>query len=264
LVLYALRVLNATITQRIDITPELIIFRIKPDKAFNQFLPGQYVALGLTGAAPRPAEFPPEHETHAPDKIIKRAYSIGSSPSEKEYVEFYVAIAPQGALTSRLVMLKEGDRIFMTPKITGTFTICDVPESHNLILVSTGTGIAPYMSMLRSPGTWTAGRKITLLHGVRYSSDLAYREELEEFAAKRPSFKYYAIVSRADDSWSGPRGYVQKFFEDGTVKLDAEVDHVFVCGNPAMIDDLEKLLITRGYQVHSKRTPGNLHVEKYW
>ena len=256
--------LNATIVKRVDVTPELIILQIKPDKAFADFLPGQYVALGLFGSSARPLDFPPEHESHAPEKLIKRAYSIGSTPQQKEYLEFYIAIAPAGALTSRLVMLREGDRVFVTPKLTGTFTICDVPADHNLVMVSTGTGIAPYMSMLRSPGTWTAARKITLLHGVRYSSDLAYRDELLELAARDKRFSYHAIVSRADPQWSGEKGYVQRFFAEDILKLDPVIDHVFMCGNPAMIDDTQKILESRGYTVHSKRNPGTLHLEKYW
>ncbi|MBX7137418.1 MAG: ferredoxin--NADP reductase [Oligoflexia bacterium] len=256
--------LNAAITKRFEVTPDLIIFQIKPDTEVPDFSPGQYVALGLPGSAARPSNFPPEAQLPAPDKIIKRAYSIGSPPQQKEYLEFYIAIAPLGALTSRLAMLHEGDRLFMNPKITGTFTLHEVPADHNLILVSTGTGIAPYMSMLRTESSWTPQRRITLLHGARHAQDLAYREELLALAAREPRFTYHAIVSREDPAWHGPRGYVQSFFNDGTIVLDPRVDHVFMCGNPGMIDQTQKYLEAHGYTVHSKRVPGNLHLEKYW
>lgn len=263
--IYILTMLNATIVKRIDVTDELVIFQIKPDVALSGFKPGQYVAVGLYGNAARPTSFPAEIHAQAPDKIIKRAYSIGSSPLEHEYLEFYIAIAEQGALTARLALLKPGDRVFMSPKITGTFTVCDVPHDHNLVLVATGTGIAPYMSMLRFPETWTPGRHITLLHGARFAKDLAYRDELIALAEQRPGdFTYKAIISRDDPSWKGERGYVQKFFKEGQVAQNPDKDHVFICGNPAMIDELQTFLEQQNFRLHSKRTPGNLHLEKYW
>lgn len=256
--------LNATLVKRIEITPELLIFWVKPDAGIPNFLPGQYVALGLMSEAARPAHFPAETDLQQAGKLIKRAYSIGSSPRQKDYLEFYIAIAPTGALTSRLVCLQEGHRLYMAPKITGTFTLSDVPAQHNLVLISTGTGIAPFMAMLRTPDTFQLGRQITIIHGVRYASDLAYREELEAMARANSSFRYFAIVSRADESWKGERGYVQRFISEGKIILDAAHDHVFMCGNPAMIEDTQKILEAKGYVVHSRKTPGTLHLEKYW
>lgn len=257
--------LNATLVKRIDITPELAIFRVRPDKGVDSFAPGQYVALGLPGSSPRPSDFPAEVEEHAPDKIIKRAYSVGSSPAEKEYLEFYIAIVQTGALTSRLAPLKEGDRLFAAPKIIGTFTLHDVPPERNLVLVSTGTGLAPFMSMIRTPETWTPNRKVSIIHGVRYSKDLAYRDEIFALQETQPNLSYHAFVSR-EDAQPGffNKGYVQTLFTDGTLNVKPDQDHVFLCGNPAMVDDVEKLLTGQGYIVHSKKTPGSLHLEKYW
>lgn len=257
--------LNSTIVGRIDITPELMILQVKPDGGVPTFQPGQYVALGLPGSAPRYAGAPAEAEAPAADKIIKRAYSIGSSPAKGDYFEFYIAIVPDGALTSRLAVVKAGDRLFCQPKVTGTFTLDGVPGDHNLVLVSTGTGLAPFMSMVRTPATWTPGRKITIVHGVRYPQDFAYADELSSFASSNPGFTYLPIASRAESSFTGRKGRVQVLFEDGSIQLAPQVDHVYLCGNPAMIDDLERDLTTKlGYVVHSKKTPGNLHVEKYW
>jgi ferredoxin--NADP+ reductase len=256
--------LNATVVKKISITPELLIIGLKPDGPIPNFQPGQYVALGLLGSAARPADYPPLQESASPDKIIKRAYSIGSSPLQKDCVEFYIAVLPEGELSSRLVMLNEGDRMYMAPKITGTFTVTEMPKGSNLILVCTGTGLAPYISMLRTPATWDLANNITVIHGVRYVRDLGYRTELLELQSKRSNFKYYPIVSRADDSWQGERGYVQKYFETGVIPLDHVTDHVFLCGNPAMIEHMEGFLGPKGYTEHTKRHPGNLHLEKYW
>lgn len=257
--------LNATVVKRQNVTDELIIIQVELDGGVPEFSAGQYLALGLFGSAPRPAHFPPETEEQRPDKIIKRAYSIGSSPETRNIVEFYIAIVPEGALTSRLALIKEGDRIFAAPKITGTFVASHLPANENLILVSTGTGLAPYMAMVRTPSTWTEGRSITIIHGVRYSKDLAYAEELRALEKQRSNFRYIPIVSRADPEWSGARGHIQSLFDSETLTADPQRDNVFLCGNPAMVNDMEARLVTAGYSVHGKKNPaGRLHLEKYW
>ena len=267
---------NATVVERIDLTEELIIFRVRPDAPIPDFIPGQYVALGIPAIFARPAHFPPETDGNPHEKVIRRAYSIGSAPTMKEHLEFYVAILPEGAFTSRLVLLHKGDRIFTANKISGTFTLNGVPSNRNLILVATGTGVAPFLSMLRTESTWSAERHITLVHGVRYVTDLAYGDELREYErCKTDQFRYFPIVSRgissqlsgngvALKSWNGYQGRVQRIFEEGIVPCNNETDSVFLCGNPAMIEEMEVLLIKQGFIVHTKKHPGNLHVEKYW
>lgn len=256
--------LNSTVVDRIDVTQELMVLRVKPDAGVPQFIPGQYVALGLPGAAPRYEGALAEPEVPAPDKLIKRAYSIGSSPDQREYLEFYVAVVPTGLLTSRLASVKVGDRIFCQPKVTGTFTLEGVPENKNLVLISTGTGLAPFMSMVRTLSTWEAQRRVTVIHGVRYPEDFAYAEELRQLEASGRGLHYLPIASRAAESWIGRKGRVQALFDEGLVQLNPASDHVFLCGNPAMIDELEGRLTGSGFSVHSKKTPGNLHIEKYW
>lgn len=256
--------LNATVSKKIHVTPDLIILLVVPDHGVADFTPGQYVALALPGSAPRPDHFPKETDVPHPDKLIKRAYSIGSAPAVKDYLEFYIAIIPDGALTSRLVMLEEGDRVYVAPKITGTFTLNHMDPSNNLVMISTGTGIAPFMSMLRTESTWTHGRQITLVHGVRYKQDLTYRDELLELQSSNSSFKYYAVVSREESEEGIRKGYVQHLMKDGTISLNADTDHVLMCGNPAMIDEVHELLKPQGYKEHTRKSPGNLHFEKYW
>lgn len=256
---------NAEIVSKFKVTEELVILRVKPNFPIQDFQPGQYTTLALPGGALRPQHFPAEKDPPDPTKLVKRVYSIGSSPVMKEYLEFYIAILPQGLLTSRLALLEEGSKVYMAPKITGTFTLQGVPDDHNLVMVATGTGIAPFISMLRTPSVWTPGRKIKLLHGVRHIPDLAYREELLDLASKNPNFKYCATVSRDAPLENEIRkGYVQNFFESGETLLKPEVDHVFMCGNPGMIDDMERLLLSQGYTEHSRKNPGNMHLERYW
>lgn len=257
--------LNATLVNRIEITPELAIFHVAPDGGVPDFLPGQYLALGLPGSAARAPYFPPEIEVQDPEKLIKRAYSIGSPPSERHYYEFYIAILPQGALTARLANLRQGDRLFAATKVIGTFTLKEVAADKNLIFIATGTGIAPFVSMLRHEPTWTFGRKITLLHGVRFARDLAYRDELLKLEQKYPNFRYMSFVSREEPPSGGRRGYVQSAFDGGGLVVNPDQDHIFLCGNPAMCDAMSVLGTERGYSEHGKRNPtGSLHLERYW
>lgn len=256
--------LNSTLVHRKEITPELLILQVQPDQGVPQFTAGQYVALGLPGSAPRYAGALPEKEIPAPDKIIKRAYSIGSSPQQREHLEFYIAVVPDGSLSSRLAALQPGDRLFSQPKVTGTFTAEDVAAEKNLIMIATGTGLAPFMSMVRTDQLWEQNRKITLVHGVRYPSDFAYAEELQSLVRRGRALEYLPIASRAGDEYAGYKGRVQKLFEERLLSPDPANDAVFLCGNPAMIEDLERYLIAQGFVLHSRKNPGNLHVEKYW
>lgn len=143
--------LNAKVAQRVELSPELIILRIIPDGwELPDFIPGQFAVLGLPGTAKRTNFSDAEEAPSDPDKLIKRAYSIASSSTNKEYIEFYVALVRSGALTPRLFALKPGDSIFLGPKFTGMFTLEMVKQNNNIIMLSTGTGLAPYMSMLRT------------------------------------------------------------------------------------------------------------------
>jgi ferredoxin--NADP+ reductase len=251
---YKQYMLNATLIKRVDLTKDLIFVHIKPDAGVPDFHPGQYVALGL----------PDKNSGSEKIKLVKRAYSIGSPSHEKNHLEFYIAIVENGEFTPILSNLKEGDRLHVAPKITGTFTLKHAPETARLIFVSTGTGIAPFMAMLRTPTTWENGRKVVIIHGVRYQTDLAYADEIRALIAEGKDLEYHSIVSRADENWTGHRGYVQKLFKEGVVKVDPLNDHIFICGNPAMIEDLQKILEAGGSKENTKKSPGNLHLEKYW
>ena len=256
---------NATVAKRLDVTKDLVIFRVACDEGVPDFLPGQYVALGLLPEAPRPDDFPPVEEKVRPGKLIQRSYSVASAPAEKGYLEFYVAIMQQGSLTPRFMLLNEGDRLHVGRKIAGAFTLKEVPAAANLVFISTGTGIAPFISMLRSADTWQPGRTVTLIHGVRFASDFAYQDECCQWAEQRADFRYLRTVSRPDSGWTGDCGYVQQCLVRHAVALDPVRDHVFICGNPAMIQDVEAVLLPRGYVPQSRKAPeGSLHVEKYW
>ena len=142
---------NAIVSQRIEVAPGLMVMRVVPDGwTLPPFRPGQFGVLGLPGSAPRCTLSDTEDEAPDPVKFIRRAYSIASSSIELQHLEFYITLVHSGSLTPRLFALQPGDRVWLGPKITGTFTIDQAPAEKHLLLVATGTGLAPYMSMLRT------------------------------------------------------------------------------------------------------------------
>lgn len=267
--------LNATVSERIDLGEELAIFRIVPKNGvIPTFKPGQYVALGLPGTAPRCPSAEPERELPKnPEKIIPRAFSIASSPLTREYLEFYAVLVKFGSLTPRLWCLKPGDGIWLGPRITGNFVMDDVPADKNIVFVATGTGLAPYVSMVYTYFRPEQKRNFVIFHGVRVSQDLSYRAELMTLSRLCPKFGYIPIISRPQLDpipWKGTTGHVQKLWQESVIeknfgfKPTADNTHVFLCGSPQMIDDMVALLGKEGYKEHKPREPGQVHVERYW
>lgn len=263
---------NATVIGREEINPQLVIMRVRPDGPLFEFKPGQFGVLGLTGAAPRVPEAAPEETTTPPDKLIRRAYSIASSSVERRYVEFYLTLVTSGQLTPRLFSLKHGDRIFLGPKASGVFTLDRVPAGKAAILIATGTGLAPYVSMLRTMLVKDTDRKYVVLHGARYSWDLGYRGELESLARVRPNFTYIPTITRPDQDphFVGHTGRLQALLEQGLVEkesgvqLDPTKADVFLCGNPEMVKAVKAVLEVKGFAAGHGKEPGNIHVEEYW
>ena len=265
---------NAVAIQSIEVSPGLRILRVVPDGwSLPDFEAGQFAVLGLPSESPRCAVCDPEDEAPAPGKLIKRAYSIASSSLADEYVEFYVALVPSGALTPRLFALNQGDRLWLGPKVSGLFTLEEVPAGQNVILISTGTGLAPYMSMLRSRLNCGDHERFAVLHGARHSWDLGYRSELMTLSRICPNFAYRTSISRPDEEaaqWTGSTGYVQDLWRNSNLAQSwglaptPENTHVFVCGNPKMIEDMVEILESDGYREHTRREPGQVHVERYW
>lgn len=267
--------LNAVLAERIDYGSALAIFRVIP-KGWDipNFKPGQYSTLGVYASTARAVGCEPDKTPIAdPTKLLKRAYSIASAPSEKNYVEFNIALVRQGLFTPRLWSLKVGDSLFMGPKITGTFIMDSVPEDKNVVFVGTGTGLGPFMSMISDSFKAGSNRHFAVFHGVRTSQELAYRGELINLARFHPNFHYFPIISRPHEDkapWKGITGHVQKLWESKVLDqafpggATPENTHFFLCGSPNMIKDLTALLGASGFTEHTHKTPGQVHIEKYW
>ena len=265
--------LNAIVTQRIDFAPGLMILRVAPDGwELPAFKPGQFSVLGLAASAPRAETASPESPVPAADAFIRRAYSIASSSNERDYLEFYIAHVQSGALTPRLFSLSVGDRVYLAPKATGMFTLDQVPQNQNLIFIGTGTGLAPYMSMIRTQVEANEPRRIFVLHGARNSWDLGYRTELFYLQRLAPNFTYVPTLDGPETEavpWKGYVGFAQDLWKQGVIdqawgfKPTPTNSHTFLCGNPLMIEAMTEVLVKEGFTVHSKQTPGQIHIEEF-
>lgn len=226
---------------------------LRIDASVGEFEAGQFLQLGLDLDGQR----------------VRRSYSISSAPGEP--VEFLLNEVPGGTLTPHLFRLGPGDPVWIEKTPRGFFTLRHVPPGSYLWLVATGTGLGPFISMLRSPDTWQHSERIILVHGVREPAHLAYRTELEELCRSQP-LRYLPVVSRASlppEPIELP-GRITTLFESGAleeaaeVRLSPEGHHVLLCGNPAMIRDMMTLLEARGLRRHRVRNPGHVTFEKYW
>jgi ferredoxin--NADP+ reductase len=221
----------------------LFSFRTTRDSGLR-FINGQFVMIGMEQAG-RP---------------LTRAYSIASA-NHDEYLEFFSIKVPNGPLTSQLQHLKEGDEIVVSRKPTGTLVLRDLKPGRHLYLLSTGTGLAPFLSLIQDPETYERFEKVVLIHGVRTVSELAYADFIsnelpnhEYFAdLVRDKLIYYPTVTREPFRNQGRLTELienGKLFADiGLPPLDPATDRAMICGSPAMIRDCCDLLDRRGFEV---------------
>ncbi len=265
--------LNAVVEQKNELTPQLMILRVVADGwQLPHFTPGQYVVLGLPPSAPRCDLSESEIKPPPSDKLIRRAYSIASSSLTAEYIDFYIRLVTNGTLTPRLFTLEVGDRIWLSSHPVGMFTLADVPPEKDIVLVATGTGLAPYMSMLRTHLDCNGPRRIAVLHGAFHSWDLGFRAELDTLQHLCSNLTYIPTIDRPEDEpvvWHGRTGWVQQLWQAGVIteawghRPTPENTDVFLCGVPGMIEDMLKVLTAEGFQEQSHGQSGEIHIERY-
>jgi ferredoxin/flavodoxin---NADP+ reductase len=257
---------NATLTERVDITDALTLFRVTPDKMPEKqpwFTPGQYCVLGANN------QEKPELGS------VRRSMSIASAPEDNGPIEFYIRWVAkpesENPLTHLLWKLKSGDRMYMRAVAAGVFTVKDtigLDDSRIRVMVAAGTGSAPFVSMLRSElrQNPTADlSKWVLLHGASYPADLGYRDELQQMIDKN-KLKYWGTVSRPKDTdWTGDKGRVESYFEPGRLDdLEQRLGLppggftprnvvIYICGLTGTITGTIVPLIDRGFIPDFKR-----------
>lgn len=224
----------------------------------TEFLPGQFLQLGL---------FPEGHQGEEA-KLINRPYSVASPHGD--VLEFFIVLVEDGELTPRLWKLEPGDSVEVSQRAAGSFTLKKTPEAETLWLLATGTGLAPYIAMLRTDEPWEKFQKICVVHGVRQFADLAYTEELKAYEEKFPGrFKLAQALTR-EEADGTMNGRIPSLFESGELEsvtgfqCRADNSSVLLCGNPAMLDTMEELLGKREMKKHRSKSPGQIVLERYW
>ena len=224
-----------------------------------RFTPGQFARLGVA---------------RDDGSIVWRAYSIASA-SHDEHLEFFSVVIPGGEFTSRLASFRPGDRILVDKTSYGYLTTARFVGGKDLWMLSSGTGLAPFLSIVRDPNVWEQYENLIVVHSARHAGELAYRNEIaaiahsEPFAGQSARLHYVPVVTRE----CCPHALVARIpqlIEDGRleaaagVQLDLERSRIMVCGNPQMTDDLRELLTARGFLVSRRANPGQLAFENYW
>lgn len=249
---------SETLTHLRPWTESLFSFRTTRDRGYR-FVPGQFARLGVRGGD---------------GEVVWRAYSIASSPYD-EHLEFFSVVVPGGAFTSRLSRLAEGDEILVERKSYGFLTTDRFEAGRDLWMLATGTGLAPFLSILHDLATWESYDNLVLVQSVRTQSELAYEDLIRgfetseyygEFAHK---LRYARIVTREPVPGT-LRDRVTKLLANGVLeeniglRLDHDRSRIMLCGNPQMVEDSRALLLERGFRLSRRGEPGHLAVENYW
>lgn len=239
-------------------TDSLFSFRLTRPAAFR-FQPGQFARLGVAGER---------------GSIIWRPYSMVSADYD-EYLDFFSIRVPDGAFTTRLAGLGPGDTVFVEKVAYGYLTASRFVGGRDLWLLASGTGLAPFLSILRDPSVWERFDRLVLACSVRQAADLAYREEIAALAAD-PLFaphgdklSFVPVVTRERVPGALDRRLTELISDRGLERrvgldFDAERSRLLVCGNPEMVEEVRGLLADRGLRPDLGRAPGNFACENYW
>lgn len=223
------------------------LFSLRVEGAPLRFQAGQFVRIALDVNGER----------------VARAFSLVNPPDDP-VLEFYGVVVPQGPLSPRLARLNAGDALYIAPNPAGFLVLSEIPDAETLWLISTGTGLAPYLSILRTEAPWRRFRNVVVVHAVRWAKELAYRDLVSATPAK-----YVSFVSRETVPGS-LAGRIPAAISDGRLEsaaglsLAPDRSHVMLCGNPNMLKDVQAALAARGMRKHRRRASGHITVERFW
>ena len=194
---------------------------------------------------------------------VARPFSFVNAPADPT-LEFYGIVLPEGPLSPRLARLRAGDTLFVAPNPAGFLVLSELPDAESLWLISTGTGIAPFLSILRTEAPWQRYRNVVLVHAVRHARELVYQEDIR----RMKSLKYITFVSR-EAAVGSLAGRIPAALADGRLEAAAglplgQASQVMLCGNPEMLKDASAALVARGLRKHRRRSPGQISVESFW
>ncbi|WGV12294.1 ferredoxin--NADP reductase [Psychrobacter maritimus] len=276
---------KVTVLSKTTWTPNLFSFTVSRPDSFK-FTAGQFVRLGVNpsqlkyykqlSAVADTDEDDDEELNEALNEDIFRAYSIVSSPFD-EVLEFFSIVIPDGAFTSQLQHLEVGDELLLNTMPFGFLTLAryQKPLPKDLWLLATGTGLAPFLSMLQDLKTWEDYEHIILAYSARSTEELAYIEKIEslqeEFGSlvDNPAKLIFIPIVTREPVEGALTERLPKLLLDGTLQeragiaLDIDSTHVMLCGNPDMVEDTKETLKSLGL-VMNRRGEGNIAVENYW
>ncbi|MFP3029231.1 MAG: ferredoxin--NADP(+) reductase [Arsenophonus sp.] len=230
------------------------LFSLILEAPIKPFIAGQYAKLSLEINGQR----------------IQRAYSYVNAPNDNQ-LEFYLVTIPEGKLSPQLEALKPGDSIYISEEAAGFFILEELPDCETLWMLSTGTAIGPFLSILQLGKNLARFKQMILVHAVRYAEDLSYLPLMEILEKKyQGKLKIQTIVSR-ENKIGSLTGHIPSLIKNGKLedavkaKIDPSTSHVMLCGNPQMLKDTQQLLKTqRGMDKHLRRKAGQITNEQYW
>lgn len=241
--------LNGKVVEKIQWNHRLFSLRIQAD--FTDFVAGQFVRVALDIDGER----------------VARPYSLVNTPGD-DLIEVYFNVVPEGPLSGKLAELEVDDEIFVTNRANGFLVVEEIPVCKYLWLLATGTGVGPFLSILKSKNVWQRFEKVVLGFSIRDLSEFAYRElvnEIESDHAEQFIFVPFITREKVDGAMSQR---IPLCLEDGSFEKHTGIpintnSHIMMCGNSAMITDVTESLEDRGLRKHRRREPGHITTEKY-
>ncbi len=240
------------------LTPNLFTLRTSRDPGFR-FGAGQFARLGVR----KPSGC-----------IVWRAYSMVSAPHD-EFLDFFSIVVPDGEFTSELSRLQAGDELLVDKQAFGYLTLDRFPDGRDLWLLATGTGLAPFLSILQDFEAWQRFERIVLVYSVREARELAYQRLIHELPAREyleglgDKLTYLPVVTR-EQVPGMLHGRITTLIENGELERAADLrfepqhSRIMLCGNPQMIEDTRAILKARDLNLSLTRRPGQVAVENYW
>jgi ferredoxin/flavodoxin---NADP+ reductase len=228
------------------------LFSLRVEAPRLRFKAGQFVRIALD----------------LPSGRVARPFSFVNPPADP-VLEFYGVVVPEGPLSPRLAGLEAGDRLYVADNPSGFLVLDEVPPAEDLWMVSTGTGIAPFLSILGTEAPWERYQRVFLVQAARHEKELVYDDLIADFQTKFPAqFKRIKFVSR--ETASGTlQGRIPAAIEDGRLEaaggpITPERSQFMLCGNPQMLKDVSAALALKGLRKHRRRAPGHITVESFW
>lgn len=229
------------------------LFSLRAEADLPPFAAGQFIRLGL----------PIEGKEHL------RSYSFVNAPAERPY-EFYFVEVEDGPLTARLPLLRAGDEVLFAPRPAGYLTLSEVPQAEQLWMLSTGTAIGPFLSILKEEEVWRRFPEIVLAHAVRRAEELSYSERIRALVEKGGGRLRFAPFVSREESPGAFSGRIPAALSSGALpswaglELSPEKSQFMLCGNPKMVADTSDTLKEMGFARNRRRAPGHITVENYW